>query len=457
MLLFVVKRTLRFIPILFAIAILGFLLTAYMPGDPVKKNLIARYGADYKNSVLDSKQLQSNIYKELGLDKPLFYFSINSYNACDTLFKIQDYDQRKAMERLCYMYGCWENIQTYFNTINTYIANNSTEKKALINLRKEYENKRILLLLSRISSRNNRQGINLEKLYANIVSSKSLTGNYIPTLNLNGYENQFNLWLFGNGQQRKGIIRGDFGYSLRTGEPIGQFIWKKLGYSLELILIAVSLAFLFAIPTGMRLTRIKSKYSQNVLNILIYLMYSIPGYLVATLLIFFFANTQTLYWFPESGLYPIGYHPSEHSYWANLRTGMPYMILPILTYAISAFAFISKLTKNITTDELNFDYYKTALAKGLSAKQATRKHVLKNILIPLVTLFTQILPVAVGGTLIVELIFQYPGIGQVTYDAALNANYPVIIAVFTISGLMTVAAYLLADIVYALINPKLRH
>ena len=71
MLLFVVKRTLRFIPILFAISILGFLLTAYMPGDPVKKNLIARYGADYKNSVLDSKQLQSNLYKELGLDKPL--------------------------------------------------------------------------------------------------------------------------------------------------------------------------------------------------------------------------------------------------------------------------------------------------------------------------------------------------------------------------------------------------
>ena len=91
MLLFVVKRTLRFIPILFSIFILGFLLTAYMPGDPVKKILIARYGADYKNSALDSKQLQSSIYKELGLDKPLFYFSINSYNACDTLYKIQDF------------------------------------------------------------------------------------------------------------------------------------------------------------------------------------------------------------------------------------------------------------------------------------------------------------------------------------------------------------------------------
>lgn len=457
MLLFVVKRTLRFIPILFSIAILGFLLTAYMPGDPVKKILIARYGADYKNSALDSKQLQSSIYKELGLDKPLFYFSINSYNACDTLYKIQDFEQRKAMERLSNMYGCWEHIETYFSTINFYIANHSNEKNTLINLSQEYENKRILLLLSKVSSQNTSQGVTLERLYANIVESKSLMGNYIPTINLNGFENQFNLWLFGNGHQRKGIIRGDFGSSLRTGEPIEHFIWKKLGYSLELIFIAVSLAFLFAIPTGMRLTRIKSKHSQNMLNILIYLMYSIPGYLAATLLIFFFANTQSLYWFPESGLYPIGYHPSEHSYWSNLRIGMPYMILPILTYAISAFAFISKLTKNITAEELNFDYYKTALAKGLSAKEATRKHVLKNILIPLVTLFTQILPAAVGGTLIVELIFQYPGIGQVTYDAALNANYPVIVAVFTISGIMTVVAYLLADIVYALINPKLRH
>ena len=456
MLKFILKRLLRFIPILFCISLLGFTLTLYMPGDPVNKILIAQHGANYKSSILNSSELKKELYSEMGLDLPVFYFSLNAYNYCDTLNRIVDKKQRTAAERMTHQYGCWPEIQSYYQEIKSAIANKDPAEHALRALLTAYDTVKLNSLIEQIRSTSPNTGKLIETKMTEIQENTSSLGNYIPTINYNGVKNQYHIWLFGNGVNREGIFRGDFGLSFKTGQPIRDFIWKKLGFSMELILFAMVLAFATAVPTGLRLSRVKSKKKKNLLSLPIYVLYSIPGYLCATLLIFFFANAQTLHWFPESGLYPIGYHPNDHSYIENLLTGLPYMVLPICTYGFSAFAYITKLTTNISTEELNFDYARTALGKGLSIKKVVQKHIFRNTLIPLITIFTQILPAAVGGTLIVELIFQYPGLGKTTYDAAINSNYPVIIAVFTITGLFTLVAYLIADVLYAIADPKLR-
>jgi len=456
MLKFVAKRLLRFIPVLFCITFLGFILTSVMPGDPVEQILIARYGVGMNNSVLNSDQIKSDLRNEMGLDQPIFYFSFNAYNQSDTLYKVPNPYLRNAMSRLTDEYGCWIEIQDYFNTINSSIETNPAIINELKTLLTEYNKEGIQAVIEQIKLKSEADGLAIEAKFQAIQTGQSSLGNYVPTLDVHGSGNQYHQWLFGNGENRKGIIRGDFGTSFKTGEPVSDFVWKKIGYSLELILFAMILAFAIAIPTGMRLSRVRSKRTKNLLSIPIYLLYSIPGYLGATLLIFFFANDQALHWFPESGLYPIGYHADDHSYFENLMTGLPYMILPMITFGYSAFSFISKLSKNLSHEELQNDYVKTAFSKGLSSGQVQRKHVLKNILVPLITLFTQILPAAVGGTLVVELIFQYPGLGKTVYDAALTSNYPVIIAVFTITGVFTLSAYFIADLLYALVNPKLR-
>lgn len=456
MLKFVAKRLLRFIPVLFCITLLGFVLTSSMPGDPVEQVLIARYGAGIKDNLLGSQKLKEELRAEMGLNKPLFYFSINAYNSCDTLYKIQSPSKKNAMSRLTDQYGCWPEIESYFEKITSLIANKDPAEHHLRSLEIEYDSEGIKNLLQQISEQSAQAARDLETAFSSIKAKKSLPGNYLPTINFHGTDNQYHTWLFGNDKGRNGIIRGDFGLSFQTGEPIDQFIWKKLGYSMELIFFSMILAFALAIPTGMRLSRVKSAKKRDRLAIPIYLMYSIPTYLGGTLLIFFFANDQALHWFPESGLYKLGYHPEEHSYFENLAQAFPFMVLPIITFGYSSFAFVSKLTKNIITEELQQDYVRTAMSKGLSLRQAIRKHVLKNTLIPLITLFTQILPAAVGGTIIIEMIFQYPGLGQAVYESALNSNYPVIIAVFTITGMLTLTAYLLADLLYALVNPKLR-
>ena len=456
MLKFILKRLLRFIPILFCISLFGFTLTINMPGDPVNKILVARHGANYKSSILNSPQLKRELYREMGLDLPVFYFSVNSYSHCDTLNRIANKKLRNAADRMIHQYGCWAEIQSYYQEIKHAIDNTDIAEHSLRALLTAYAPEKSASLIEQICKTSPNTGKLINTKMIEIQENSSSLGNYIPTINLNGVNNQYHAWLFGNGENRLGIFRGDFGLSFKTGQPVGDFIWKKLGFSMELIFFAMVIAFVTAVPTGLRLSRVNSKIKKNLLSIPIYLLYSIPGYLCATLLIFFFANNQALHWFPESGLYPVGYHPIEHSYLENLLTGLPYMVLPICTYAFSAFAFIAKLTTNISSEELNFDYVRTGLGKGLSLKQVVRKHVFKNTLIPLITIFTQILPAAVGGTLIVELIFQYPGLGKTIYDAALNSNYPVVVAVFTITGLFTLVAYLIADVLYAIADPKLR-
>ena len=456
MLKYIIRRLLRFGPILFCITFIGFLLSNGMPGDPVDKILIARHGVSYNNTILNSSALRDQLYREMGLHLPLFYFSFNAYSQCDTLNRISNKARRMAAERMTHNYGCWPQIQSYHQEIKMAIDQDDPEINNLKTLLEIPTYKESAEVIDRISQNSPNTGERLKAKLDQILEHKSTFGNFIPTINFHGAGNQYHVWLFGNGKERAGLVRGDFGYSLKTGQPIGDFIWKKLGFSLELILISVVVAFVTAIPLGLRLSRIRSTKRKNILTLPIYLLYSIPGYLIATLLIFFFANTNVVHWFPESGLYPIGYRPADHSYINNLITGLPYMILPISTYALSSFAFVAKLTANISAEELNYNYVRTALSKGLSIKQVVRKHVFKNTWIPLITIFTQILPAAVGGTLIVELIFNYPGIGKTVYDAVLNNNYPVIVAIFTISGLLTLSSYLFADVLYAFADPKIK-
>ncbi len=456
MLKFIGKRLLRFIPILFCITLLGFILTASMPGDPVERIMIARYGVSFENSILTSEDTKAQLRAELGLNKPLFYFSVNSYNECDTLYKIANVKKRDAMSRMTTEHGCWEQIQDYFITINQEISRSDECENLLRSLSTAWREEKITAILEELNIIAPAAAERIKTKLESIKQHASTVGNYIPTFNFHGADNRYHYWLFGNEQGSMGLLNGSFGYSYKTGEQIDNFLWKKLGYSLELIFFAMLLAFAFAIPVGLRLSRIKAPRPQKFWSTPIFILYSIPGYLGATLLIFLFANDQTLHWFPESGLYPLGYHPEENNYWQNLITAFPYMVLPLITFGYSAFAFVSKLTRNVSTEELYSDYVKTALSKGLSEKQTLRKHVLKNTLIPLITLFTQILPAAVGGTLIIELIFQYPGLGKSIYDAAFSSDYPVIIAAFTLTGILTLLAYLIADVLYALVNPKMR-
>jgi peptide/nickel transport system permease protein len=183
-------------------------------------------------------------------------------------------------------------------------------------------------------------------------------------------------------------------------------------------------------------------------------MYSMPSFFVGVLLLMLFANPDVISILPPSGIKPIeGY--SDDSFFTKLLETLPYIILPLICYTYSSLAFISKLTTTTISQELVLDYIQTAKAKGLNEHKLIWRHALKNSLLPLITVFTAIFPSIIGGSVIIESIFTIPGMGLETVKSIIAQDYPFVIAVITISALATIISYILADILYALTDPRI--
>ena len=136
---------------------------------------------------------------------------------------------------------------------------------------------------------------------------------------------------------------------------------------------------------------------------------------------------------------------------------MPYLILPIITYTYGSFAFLSRIMRIGMIDIVSQDYIRTARAKGLGEKKVILKHALRNSLLPIITVFAAIFPMAIGGSIIIEMIFSIPGMGLEIFTSILNYDYPMIVTVFTLSGFLTMLGYLIADILYAVVDPRISY
>lgn len=181
-----------------------------------------------------------------------------------------------------------------------------------------------------------------------------------------------------------------------------------------------------------------------------------PSFFVGVLLLMLLANPDVISIFPPSGIKPIGGYDDNSSLIEKFLVSVPYMILPLICYTYSSLAFISKLTASSLQEQLQLDYIKTAKAKGLNAKQIIWNHALKNSALPLITVFSSVFPTIIGGSIIIESIFTIPGMGLETVKAIIAQDYPVVIAIITLSSILTIFSYLMADILYAIIDPRIR-
>jgi peptide/nickel transport system permease protein len=275
-------------------------------------------------------------------------------------------------------------------------------------------------------------------------------------LNWYGIHNQYHHWLFG-GIYSKGIIRGDFGISYVKKEPVISILKDKLIWTLFFSITSIFLAYLISIPIGVKLSEKPNHVLSKASQVVLFILYALPSFFVGVLLLMLFANPDILSVFPPSGIKPIGGYSDDSSLLGKFSESCPYMVLPLITYTYSSLAFISKLTSTSINEQLPFDYIKTAKAKGLSDNQIIWKHAFKNSLLPLITVFSSIFPSIVGGSVIIESIYSIPGMGLETLKAIVAKDYPIVIAVLTLSALMTVLSYLLADILYAWVDPRIRN
>jgi len=491
MLKYTIKRVLTFIPMLIAISLIAFIISINAPGDPVERlsKAAGNEGSAEQQSGA-SKKIKQELRKKLGLDLPIFYLSISDLASSDTLYKIQDKYHKANLEELTHQSGNWQAVSDYYNQLL------SLQKKA-----EEVNAKKIIesnpnLLLNTVNEANNQFGFEInslletaeeeivalkfekintlvasnnflahlgaplsivksahEKMFANATRWK----NYIPTIQWYGGKNQYHLWLFGNGNNRHGLVRGDFGISYIDGQPIQDKIWKAVWISFGLSIVSIFLAYLISIPIGIYSAYKKDSKVDRGMSLVLFILYSMPSFFVGTLLLLQFANPDNLSWFPVSGIQDPTLFDPNWSLWMKLKHRMPYLILPIITYTYGSFAFLSRIMRIGMIDVVSQDYIRTARAKGLGEGKVILKHALSNSLLPIITVFAAIFPMAIGGSIIIEVIFSIPGMGVEAYNGILNYDYPMIITVFTLAGFLTMVGYLVADILYAVVDPRISY
>jgi len=281
---------------------------------------------------------------------------------------------------------------------------------------------------------------------------------------------QYLIWLVGNDWMqvdkdgdgvldsygtRQGILRGDFGFSFRTRQPVLAEIGDRLPNTIYLTVITMLVAVLIAIPIGI-ISAIK-QYSKFDITVTTFSFagQAIPEFWLGLILILvFYAWLKN----PITGqpLLPSGGMTSTNSDGFDFGDRIVHLILPVLTGALGWIAWYSRFLRSSMLDVIHQDYIRTARAKGLPNWKVLYKHGLRNALIPLVTLLALDLPYIFGGAIFVEILFSWPGMGRLYFQAALERDYPVLMAVLIIGASFIILSNLLADIIYAYLDPRIR-
>ena len=257
---------------------------------------------------------------------------------------------------------------------------------------------------------------------------------------------QYLLWL-----QR--IVTLDFGRSYKDNRPVMDRIWERIPVTLQLNIISIFLVYLFAVPIGIFSSTHQYSFSDKAVTLFLFILYSMPSFWMATMLILYLGGGDHLHWFPITALSSLGASEMSSSEW--LLDRLWHLVLPVFCLTYAGLAYVSRQMRAGMLETIRQDYIRTARAKGVSEKVVIFKHALRNSLIPIVTLLGFLLPAMLGGSIIIESIFTIPGMGQLGFEAILSRDYPVVMAVTTIAAFLTLVGLLFSDVLYAIVNPTI--
>jgi peptide/nickel transport system permease protein len=258
---------------------------------------------------------------------------------------------------------------------------------------------------------------------------------------------QYGYWL-------RNLVTLEFGDSFKDNQPVWHKIRERIPVTVQLNVISTVLIYLGAVPLGIYSATHSYSFGDQVSTFVAFALYALPSYWIGTLAIVFLCGGDYFYLFPPGGLTSVDASPN----WPLGKRLLDYswhLCLPVIILSYSGFAGLSRFMRSSMLENLRQDFVQTARAKGLAERLVIYKHVLRNSLIPIVTIMTSIIPGLISGSIIIETIFSIPGLGQLGYEAVLARDYPVIMAVFTISSLLTLLSILLSDLLLTVVDPRI--
>lgn len=242
------------------------------------------------------------------------------------------------------------------------------------------------------------------------------------------------------------LVHGDLGMSYTLNEPVSQLITERLPKTLLLTVLSAVIGLLFAVPLGVWQAVRRNKPVDYVITTLSFVAYSTPVYFLGLILVLVFS--QVLPWFPAQA-------PQGNDV-ADILAQPQGLVLPVVAGAATMVAVFSRYMRSATLENLTEDYVRTARAGGSRTRAVLTRHVFRNSLTPVVAMLGYYIPVLFGGALVVEQLFNYPGMGLLFWTAAQSSDYPVLLGCVLVISIATVTGTLLADVLQRVIDPRVK-
>ncbi|RIJ41406.1 ABC transporter permease [Pontibacter oryzae] len=459
MLLYLFRRILLVIPAFWALATLVFLLSRLLPGSFAEERVLQSDAGFYNKSDAASREAAYTAYlKKSGQTLPLFYISISPDNIPDTLSQIFPEARRQQLQQLAFKHGSWEDVAAYDEALERFINPLTPSIKSKVSsqlqvIRFSHEKTEIAGALTTIQKKIAELGApqnyyNELTLAFNTLSKNSEPYSFLlPELRWNGLENQYHQWL-------SAIIKGDAGSSYRTSRPVSEMLWEAIANTFWLLFGSMLLTMALGLLLSIQMSRGKMAWLRRLSLPALFVLDSIPMFVLALLLLVLLANPNFLQLFP---VYGMGYYQApDLSYLQRTAQWLQFMALPITCLVLVNLPYITNQIYSALQAALHANYAQTARAKGLKEVAVIRRHALPNALLPIITLTSDFLPALVDGSIIIETVFAIPGTGRLLVESVLARDYPVLVAIVVLVLAVRMLAYALAEGGYAWADPRIK-
>ena len=249
-----------------------------------------------------------------------------------------------------------------------------------------------------------------------------------------------------------GLLEGYLGRSTSYNEPVGRMILARMPIAVYFGLLTALLTYAVCLPLGVLKALKHRTFIDTASSVLIFLGYSIPGFALGAILLVYLG--ARMHWFPLFGLTSPDFDQLDN--WGKLKDLAHHTVLPLTCYAIGSFAMLTMMTKNNLMDNLAADYVRTAVAKGVSFKRAVFGHAFRNSMIPVATSLGSLLEIFIGGSLLVETVFDIQGFGLLQYQAMIARDVPVIMGTLVIEAFLMLLGHVVSDVIVAMVDPRIK-
>lgn len=249
-----------------------------------------------------------------------------------------------------------------------------------------------------------------------------------------------------------GLIQGDLGRSMVYQDRVSEMILKRMPVALYFGLLTAVITYAVCLPLGVLKALKHRTFIDSASSVLIFIGYSIPGFALGAILLVHLGARMNL--FPLFGLTSANFH--EMGTWDQVKDLAHHTVLPLLCYLVSGFAMLTMLTKNNLMDCLAADYVRTAVSKGASFRQAVFGHAFRNSMIPIATSLGGLVSIFIGGSLLIEQVFDIQGFGLLQYQSVVARDVPIVMATLTISAFLMLVGNILSDLAVAMVDPRIK-